>query len=439
MKCGFFKLDITPPLGCRVAGYPTERIADTVIDPLYMRAVAFQSEGTVILLCCDLIGIAQTAAQDIQAYVAEYVGCKKTDVIINCTHTHTGPNLYSNYFPIEEKYAQELKHWAARCAQGALEDLKPAQFLYARSEVPGISFVRRYRMKDGSVVTNPGRRNPNILEPMNPGDNTLQLLKIIREGAGEILLVNFAVHPDVVSGCNISADYPGTVCDTLEGALPGSHVVYLNGTCGDLNHVDVNCPEWDRNSGKEHSLHMGRTIAGAVLGIYTKARPISTGSVHSGEKETVLLIKRPTQEEVDYFQQVIDHYHAGDFEWIHQQNPMNKGRHFLAFMEATSMIAASKMPATKTVWVSGASVGDVAFIGIPGEPFCEVGKQIRAASPFKVQFVMGLTNGSEGYYPTEDALSVNGYESRTTKFQAGVAERLIESGNALAQELFHAK
>jgi len=48
MKCGFKKLDITPALGCHLMGYPAERIADAVLDPLHVRCAAFQDGGTAI-------------------------------------------------------------------------------------------------------------------------------------------------------------------------------------------------------------------------------------------------------------------------------------------------------------------------------------------------------------------------------------------------------
>jgi len=105
-------------------------------------------------------------------------------------------------------------------------------------------------------------------------------------------------------------------------------------------------------------------------------------------------------------------------------------------MEAKNIVDVSKEGPERRVFVNGASLGDICLVGIPGEPFCEVGKQIRAKSPFAVQFVMGQTNGMEGYFPTEDAFLVNGYESRTSKFKPGVAETLIAAGQAADNALF---
>lgn len=57
---GFARLDITPPLGVHLGGYFTERIADGVLDPLYVNAVAFgQGENKAVLIVCDMLPLCQ--------------------------------------------------------------------------------------------------------------------------------------------------------------------------------------------------------------------------------------------------------------------------------------------------------------------------------------------------------------------------------------------
>ena len=83
--------------------------------------------------------------------------------------------------------------------------------LPARTEAKNISFVRRYRMRDGSVATNPGVNNPNIDHVLGTPNETVKLLKLFREGADDIFIVSFGTHPDSVGGEYISADYMGFV------------------------------------------------------------------------------------------------------------------------------------------------------------------------------------------------------------------------------------
>ena len=94
--------------------------------------------------------------------------------------------------------------------------------------------------------------------------------------------------------------------------------------------------------------------------------------------------------------------------------------------------------AEKDVCVSGLSFGEIGLIGIPGEGFCDIGRQIRNESPFAMQLSLGICNGYEGYFPMKDAFEVNGYESRTSQFVAGIGETLAEAGKEVINALHNA-
>ena len=101
------------------------------------------------------------------------------------------------------------------------------------------------------------------------------LLIIKREGAPEIGIVNFQVHPDVINGNLMSADYPKFVRDTYEKLIENSRCMYINGTQGDTNHNDVFLEEGRCANGYDRAKYMGRKIAMSVLADYELALPIS--------------------------------------------------------------------------------------------------------------------------------------------------------------------
>ncbi len=438
LHVGHAKCDITPKLGCYLQGNTNTRITEKVHDPLHVRCVMFENEGTAILLYYDLVGIKQELCEGIRQFVAEAIGCNREDVFVSCTHTHTGPNINNAAFPKDEAYIESLKHLSAQAARKAKNDLHPAELFFARDTLDGINFCRRYRMKDGSVRTNPGANNPDILEPMNEGDNVIQLLKITREGAGDIALVNFQCHADVVKKIDgvhsVSADYPGVVCDVLEKAIPDLSCVYCNGPNGDLVQTDqISVPEWDNRRCWNHALHMGRAIAGKILGMYTKACPIEGGIVKTTEKRMELPLKQPTPEQVEAAKKVLEAYEKGEFV-IRPKNPGTM-EDTTTLYEARVNFALSKDNEKAYARVSAFSMGDFAVAGIPGEPFSEIGKRIRKGTPFAAQFSLCLTNGCEGYFPMEDAFGVDGYESRTTKFRAGIGETMADTALELLNAL----
>jgi len=389
-------------------------------------------------LVADFVGLYQEKCTEIREIIAEKLGIERRDVFFSCTHTHTGPvandnAVHSGDEPVNEPFVAALPYYALSAAQGAVADLKEATAFGAQSELENIAFVRRFRMKDGSVRTNPGRKNPDVVGPMTPADETIRLVKFVREGAEDIILVNFQVHPDVMNTKGYSADYPGILCDTLERALPDTKCIYFNGTAGDLNHVDIKAPEWDSCTGPAQATHMGYSIAGKILSMYTKARPLYVGSVCTAEKVVTIKLRSPEPERGLEAMELLRLHDAG----LDDQIPY-KGMEFVTALFESRQIIERLKPGYKTeksVFVSGFSIGDICLIGIPGEGFCDIGRQIRNESPFPMQLTLGICNGYEGYFPMKNAFEVNGYESRTSQFVRGIGEAVMEAGKEVTQNL----
>ena len=92
MKAGFAKVDITPPLGCVLNGYYTERYADRVIEPLYAIAVAYSDgQRTAVTVSLDISEILQRDTDDIRRQIAQRTGLPFEAIFVACIHTHTAP------------------------------------------------------------------------------------------------------------------------------------------------------------------------------------------------------------------------------------------------------------------------------------------------------------------------------------------------------------
>jgi hypothetical protein len=115
-------------------------------------------------------------------------------------------------------------------------------------------------------------------------------------------------------------------------------------------------------------------------------------------------------------------------------------------MEHTANVAAAyrmlelkDSPVEVDVPVSVVSIGDsLAFGGFPGEPFTWIGTEIKRRSPFAMTIPACCVNGQRGYFPVESAYTDGGYENATSRFVAGIAERLVEGALIQMQE-FHGK
>ena len=243
-QAGFARVDATPPLGIPLVGYFSHRVSDGVLDPLYIDCVAVSdSTNKALIYCVDDLHLTNPFMEKAFEAITKATGIPRERIYVHATHIHTGPADWTRPgFSKEENrlvmlYANNRIAKLADAGRFALADLAPARIGIARTECRNISFIRRYRMKDGSVRTNPGITNPDVKEPLGTPDETLQLVRFRRTGAPDIAIINFGVHPDTVGGTKYSADWPGVVRNTFEAAIgDGVKCLFLNGAQGDVNH-----------------------------------------------------------------------------------------------------------------------------------------------------------------------------------------------------------
>jgi len=433
MKAGYSKIDITPPLGCILNGYYKERYADRVIEPLYVTALACSDEeNTVLVISLDISEILQRDTDDIRSQVSAATGVPFEAVFVACIHTHTAPVISEIpcFFKRDPSYYDQFCKKICDCAVFAIRDMQEATASIARGKAEGISFVRRVIMKDGRTETFPSKEEfDQIVGYAGTPDETLQLVKLERPGASDIAIVNFSTHPDVLGGTGICPDWPGFMRNTVEAALrdvadgKGVKVIFFNGAQGDVNHIDRMNPV--KRTGLEHSKHMGRVLAGTVLSIYTYAQPVDSEKVFFKQNMAHAAAAKGTPEEVKLAAEMQEKYLKGE---NISQYPFDivKARRFLRLELRNSVIDLN---------IVCVGFGDVAFVGIPGEPFTEIGRRIKAESPFTMTIPCCNANGSEGYFPTDDALRSKGYEANSSFYKPGVAEELVRTSLRTLAEL----
>ena len=83
------------------------------------------------------------------------------------------------------------------------------------------------------------------------------------------------------------------------------------------------------------------------------------------------------------------------------------------------------------IGLSAFAIGNVAMLGIPGEPFNGIGLGIKESEGWDMVMPSCLTNGGEGYFPMQDSYDEGGYEARSSRYKAGTAELIIEEAKAL--------
>lgn len=443
LYAGFGRINITPMLGIGLCGYYKTRIADGILDELEINALALSCEDKkVLLISVDHCGIVEEITTEYRKHISEVTQVPMAAIYIHSTHTHTAPYLNKDSEDVlEQEYYQYVYRKIADVAQLALEDLKPAKMGWGIGEAPNIAFVRRFRMKDGSIQTNPGVNNPDIVEPIGDVDESVNVLRFDRDEADSIVLVNFADHPDTVGGCKISADWPGFLRKTVEKTLDHVKCIFFNGAQGDVNHVNVHPKAGDLNDmfmdfddvsrGYGHARYMGRVVAGGVLQVYDKVNYVEVDSIKSMQRTIHIPANMPQMEDMEEAYRINELHEAGKDEEIPYKGMMLT----TVVAEAARMLRLEHGPDSFEMKLSGIAIGNVAMIGIPGEPFSGIGRSLKETDGWEMILPTCNTNGYQGYFPMKEAYDEGGYEARSSDFAAGVAELIIEEGKQLLKEL----
>lgn len=437
-QAGFSRIDVTPPFGSPLAGYSKKREADHILDPIELNCVAFSDgENTGVVITADFTSVRENASTFIRNKIAQRCNIPADFVFMQALHQHTTIRVgtrptTSGPFMKDEAYFDVL--WRKYCdvAQSAIADLKDATLSYAIGEcAEQISFVRRYRMKDGTVKTNPGRGKGDLVShPLDDPDNSVRFLRLHREGAEDIAIVNFACHPDVIGYIDptgFSADWPGHARRITEKNIPGVKCMLVNGFQGDSNHINPFRPkeEEQKRRGVPHSTFMGKTISDVVVGLWDQTRPLESGKVWGKVELLYIPTNRAGMERIEECQQTLKDISLGLREPLKTSTLISETKRIASFPEE---LLFQRVP------VSTLCIGGAGFVGFGGEPFTKYIQMVREKGGDMLMMTACQSNGGQGYLPTKAAFDEGGYEARSSRFDPILEEKLTECTERLLAE-----
>lgn len=417
LRAGFAVVDITPPLGVYLAGHFNARQSVGIHDPLTAQVILFErGEERLALIGTDLIGVPPELTGLVRDRLQQALDLPGERVMLWATHTHAGPIMNQGGSEArDEEYFQVLAAKLAGAVIAASHDMREVSLRLGWGEEGRIAYNRRYRLKDGSVRTNPGVGNPEISRVDGPADPTVGALFIEDAEGLQAVLVNFACHLDVLGNGNFlySADYPYYLRQTLEKAFGRSLVIpFANGPCGNINHINVFGNK--RQGGYDHARMMGMMLAGEVLKIEGRALPLAAEELW-GKSQVLELPRRP------YSEAELAEFHAliADDRIADRAYPKVRARTHLKQHEQGRAVAPVEVQTMK--------LGDLALFGIPGEYFVEYGLQLRQKSSAAHTFIVELANDCIGYIPTPEAFDEGGYEGTSARFARDTGDVMAEA------------
>lgn len=433
-SAGSAKIDITPPLTIPyVGGLPRHSLFEGVHDELYARAVAITDvtpNKTIIMITVDALGLnndilgpTRDFTAEVRAAVTSATTVPAANIMVASSHAHSTPetgdvrHLYTD--PAKLTWLEGLRDKLAQVAVNAYNARQTVTGKYARGEIEPGSFVKN---RDADFY-------PAGTAPIDTEIGVLTLENAA--GTWRTVVVNFACHP-VIMQVNpyVSADYPGAAAAWVERNVPGLDVcLFLQGAAGNINPDDD--PLWDdqrsafdaanmpnlaviRDSfahNERIGLALGMTVADMSNGLPGKAvtGPIKAFSEKINVASRPLPARGPYQTEFNARTQAVQdaiNNGASAEEIVSLRNAAQEYEELLA--------AIDRGTATIDAEVQGLRFGNVAFMGMPGEPFVEFGLQLK-----------GLSNNNRTITPVGYANDYLGYFMPQALWDAGVWESTL--------------
>ncbi len=437
LRVGFSEFDITPPVGKLIPGgftpcYTTEPARGRLL----VTASAFSVDGNeLILVSADTLSIQISTCDRIRRRISDATGVPFDRILVGATHTHTGGQTdYQLWLcPPDLEVASLTEEGIVTAATEAYKNLSDAAIGTGKGEEKRYSFCRDIRLTDGSIKMNPSRAHRELMvAPIGTPDYSVNVLRIdSAEGDVRGFIVNYANHPDChqKNKKSFSADFPGALRRGLKRVYGEDiFVLFFNGTAGDINCIDWLGTTSDSYYGgtKNAPEAIGAGLTSTVVQINANIKADNSAPEIASISKNIILARRYKSE--------------ADYKWALEiaKDMDSHGAMDRAF--ATEYLESDDDVSPEIPFeIHTIRLGDWAIVGLPSEIFTEVGKRIKAASPFENTVIFELANGTHGYISTKIVHESTAYESKVSKYNACTAsdsaDRIVEAALKQLEEL----
>jgi hypothetical protein len=398
--------------------------------------------------------------------VATDLGIPVSRVLLFTSHNHcsvafasNGVLAYNSYgieipepelLPIGHDFLATLReHVAALPA-----NLEPVTVWRAEGSEDRITYYRKGRRADGTTYF-VREEDRQLLGDDYQGDvDTQAPLIVLKNEAGKVVagLAQFTGHPVTAfhpEKTLVFGEWPQVACDLVSEELSAGEDVpvgFLQGCAGDVNSKEL------LSGNVALSAEFGGLLGASYCEALKQLQPSRRdGLAIAVERVKLPLARLPPREileaEISEMAAFVERAEAGDedtLSCVGQNFPKKLSPKFRAWLVgivrpwnewALDLYAQGKadsLPNFLELEIAVMRVGDIGIVGLPCEPFQNIGRQIRSGSPFPMTVPCGYMNVSHGYITDSENTGDGEYMSahyRYTKFRPPLAK---PAGDVLA-------
>jgi len=313
----------------------------------------------------------QYGITDIRKQAAAQIGdgMSSSDIIVQATHTHSGPTVEGIWGPVEPAYLQWLHDQTVAALVAAAKRAVPSYVEWANVDAPYLD----------NTDLNETDSYPGWIQ-----DGQVSALRAVavKDGAPVAVYANVPAHPDIVDGAStgiLTADYFGFARDNLEAQLGGVAVVGPSTLGREESPIQV--------AGQDHSIFYAGQVTNLIDKALSEGKWLTNSTVLSAETMVNVPADNPALIGLNEAWSLPDDQKEAEFEQTGIY-PIDR---------STSAPYATG-PAFGT-YLTVLRVGGLAFVSQPGEPFPEIRDALVRATR-NADEIVTLSKGQDdlGYY-----------------------------------------
>jgi len=425
-KAGVATVVITPEQSMWMAGYAARnKPSEGRIHDLHAKTLALEdAEGTrLVLVTLDLIGIPREFRDHLVKEVGERYELAPSSLLINASHTHSGPELRDwrgtqawdlppEQIELGRQYSDALFGKLVDLVGRALDAMAPAQLSYTHGRA-GVAMNRRLLTANGYVIS------PNADGPV---DQDVPVLRVSgSDGSIRALVFGYACHNTTLSDYEFCGDYAGFAQEYVEQAHPGATAMFVAGCGGDQNPT----PRRTLDLARQH----GRALANAVeAGLVAKPRPVR-GPLRVAVEDATLQLEPPASvDELKKQAQSQDKYQKRYAEEMIRELE-GPGRRSNTYPYLVQVVQFGK---------------DLTMVALAGEVVVDYSLRVKNELAGSPVWVAAYSNDVFGYVPSKRVVQEGGYEARgavlyygttMTPFAPSVEESIVSKVHELVTQV----
>ena len=427
IKVGLGETIITPPVGTPMAGYGRASVSTGVHDDMYARSIVIEGGdgSSAVLMTLGIINLSKRIADRIRTEINTQTGIPVDNIIISCTHTHSGPEIsgagkeYEKLL-IDRSVESAVTAWNTRF-QG--------------------------RIGTGSAVCLELGKNDRRMEygGIHP-DPEVGIIKI-EDAHGKLkgIAFNYGCHPSTLDLHNFlfTEDWPYySIKGIKEEVGQDVWVAYFQSAQGDSKvgyTAELSAVGADMQGIRsfEYAEHKGNMMVEEVVealpAITTSGNPLiktAIGYYDYPRRESYPITAKEAEKQLKAAQEKLAEMEKKADSIGKRVLNRYKVDEFLADLTLGCARWVERNPdpePLRDVLHQGIRIGDAVFVTFPCEVFTEIGLKVKEQSQFEKTFVIGLTSGHGGYIPTAAEYLEGGYAAVMTTYSPKCEQVCIDA------------